>query len=170
MRKAIFLFIIYVFFVSCSSVYNVQHSKIKKENSFVVIPFKNNTETPLAGLRASSIVKGVLSSKGFNIKDIFTDIPDRDLTDREIKSLLQESKNKGIRYAVVGDVNEWRYKTGIDGEPAVSLSIRIIDLETGETVWIGTGSKSGWGHQSLGVVAQDLINDILDKINKTNNG
>ncbi len=165
MKKFIFL-IISVFIFSCSSVYNVQHSKIKKEDSFVVIPFKNNTETPLAGLRASSIVKGVLGSRGYNIRDIFTDIPERDLTDREIKSLLQESKNKGIRYAVVGDVNEWRYKTGIDGEPAVSLSMRIIDLETGKIVWVATGSKSGWGHQSLGVVAQDLINDILDKVNK----
>ena len=165
MKKFIFLFIS-VFIFSCSSVYNVQHSKIKKEDSFVVIPFKNNTETPLAGLRASSIVKGVLGSRGYNIRDIFTDIPERDLTDREIKSLLQESKNKGIRYAVVGDVNEWRYKTGIDGEPAVSLSMRIIDLETGKIVWVATGSKSGWGHQSLGVVAQDLINDILDKVNK----
>ncbi len=165
MKKFIFLFIS-VFIFSCSSVYNVQHSKIKKEDSFVVIPFKNNTETPLAGLRASSIVKGVLGSRGYNIRDIFTDIPERDLTDREIKSLLQESKNKGIRYAVVGDVNEWRYKTGIDGEPAVSLSMRIVDLETGKTVWIAAGSKSGWGHQSLGVVAQDLINDILDKVNK----
>ena len=165
MKKFIFL-IISVFIFSCSSVYNVQHSKIKKEDSFVVIPFKNNTETPLAGLRASSIVKGVLGSRGYNIRDIFTDIPERDLTDREIKSLLQESKNKGIRYAVVGDVNEWRYKTGIDGEPAVSLSMRIVDLETGKTVWIAAGSKSGWGHQSLGVVAQDLINDILDKVNK----
>ncbi|HHG74061.1 MAG TPA: hypothetical protein ENK22_03380 [Persephonella sp.] len=165
MKKFIFL-IISVFIFSCSSVYNVQHSKIKKEDSFVVIPFKNNTETPLAGLRASSIVKGVLGSRGYNIRDIFTDIPERDLTDREIKSLLQESKNKGIRYAVVGDVNEWRYKTGIDGEPAVSLSMRIVDLETGKTVWVAAGSKSGWGHQSLGVVAQDLINDILDKVNK----
>ncbi len=165
MRKFIFLFIS-VFIFSCSSVYNVQHSNIKKENSFVVIPFKNNTETPLAGLRASSIVKGILGSRGYNIRDVFTDIPERDLTDREIKSLLQESKNKGIRYAVVGDVNEWRYKTGIDGEPAVSLSMRIIDLETGKIVWVATGSKSGWGHQSLGVVAQDLINDILEKVNK----
>ncbi len=165
MRKFVFLFVS-VFIFSCSSVYNVQHSKIEKENSFVVIPFKNNTETPLAGLRASSIVKGVLGSRGYKIRDIFTDIPERDLTEREIKSLLQESKNKGIRYAVVGDVNEWRYKTGIDGEPAVSLSMRIIDLQNGKVVWIAAGSKSGWGHQSLGVVAQDLINDILDKVNK----
>ncbi|MBK3332337.1 hypothetical protein GWK41_04555 [Persephonella atlantica] len=161
-----FLFALVILFYGCSSVYNIEKGYIDNRRTFVVIPFYNNTEMPLAGLRVASIVEGVFASKGYRIADIDLKIPQRDLSRQEIRSLITELKKSKADYVVTGEVNEWRYKTGIDGEPAVSLTLKVISIKSGKTVWIGTGSRSGWGHESLGVTTQKLINELIEKSKK----
>ncbi len=139
---------------------------LDKNASFVILPFENHTETPLAGWRVSGIVEGVFSSKGFNVKEIFHDIPVKDLSSEEIKELIKKAKIKNIKYVITGYVNEWRYKTGIDGEPVVSITLKIIDTEMEKPVWIGVASKTGWGHESVGTVTQKLINKMVTVVNK----
>ncbi len=149
--------------VSCSSSINsYQNVSLVKKDSFIVLPFENNTETPLAGIRASKIAEGVLISHGFNINGKI--YKQKEYKAEEIKELLEKVKKEGYRYAVLGDVNEWRYKTGIDGEPAVNITMRIIDLKTGKTVWSGVASKSGMGYSSIGTLAQDLLNEFAESI------
>ena len=48
-----------------------------------------------------------------------------------------------------------------DGEPAVGLTLQIIDVASGDTLWSGTGGKSGWSREALAAVAQQLIRDLL---------
>jgi len=152
--------------VGCSSVYNVQNYNFDRNDSFIVIPFENLTEVPLAGQRVSGIAEGVFISKGFNISDRFYNSKDRDLSKKEIKDLIKEAYSKNLKYAVTGYVNEWRYKTGIDGEPAVSITLKIIDTKTGKTVWTAVGSRTGWGHESLGTITQKLLNEMIERIKK----
>ena len=165
MIKKFYLFLPFLAFLvfSCSSAINsYQHSQILKKEKFIVLPFENNTETPLAGIRASKIAEAVLISHGFNITEKI--YKQKEYTAEEIKNLLKKAKEEGYRYAVLGSVNEWRYKTGIDGEPAVNLTMRIVDLTNNKTVWSGVASKSGMGYSSIGTLAQDLINELADNI------
>lgn len=149
-----------VFLAGCASIYNTQRFTAKLSETYVVIPFENFTETPMAGLRASSLTEFVLASKGFRIVDRFWEQQDRDLTPAEIKKLLPAARG-AAKYAVTGNVNEWRYKTGIDGEPVVSIGIRIYDTASGELVWSSVGARSGGSYESIGTVAQRIINDLL---------
>ena len=71
------------------------------------------------------------------------------------------ARTQGARYAVYGAVDEWRYKVGIDGEPAVGVALHIIDLQSNAVVWSGVGGKSGWSRESLSGVAQKLIRELL---------
>jgi TolB-like protein len=158
MRKVYVLFFVVLFVASCATVYNVKRFPLDSKEVIAVLPFENYTETPMAGLRASSIVDGVLRAKGYSVYEKFWTEEERDLTPQEIKKLFEEVKKAGVRYAIVGSVNEWRYKTGIDGEPAVSLTVRLYDLQNNEIVWGATGAKTGWSHESLGTIAQKLIN------------
>jgi len=57
---------------------------------------------------------------------------------------------------------EWRYKVGVDGEPAAGVTLQIIDVATGELLWSGSGGKSGWSREALSAVAHKLIRDLLD--------
>ena len=66
-----------------------------------------------------------------------------------------------MRYALLGAVDEWRYKVGVDGEPAAGVTLRIIDVASGDTLWTGAGGKSGWSREALSAVAQKLIRDLL---------
>lgn len=60
-----------------------------------------------------------------------------------------------------GGVSEWRYKTGIDGEAAVSLMLSLVDLKTSQVVWSATASDTSWSNSSLGTLAQNLIQKML---------
>jgi TolB-like protein len=76
------------------------------------------------------------------------------------------SQNK-IQYALTGSVQEWRYKTGVDGEPAVSVTFNLIDMTNGRVVWSATGSRSGWSRSSVGAVGQTLIDQLLVPLEST---
>ena len=72
-----------------------------------------------------------------------------------MQGLVQE------RHALVGAVDEWRYKVGVDGEPAVGLALQVLDLQSGNVVWSAVGARSGWSRESLAGVAQKLVRDLL---------
>ena len=50
---------------------------------------------------------------------------------------------------------------GVDGEPAVGLTLQIIDVATGDTLWSGSGGKSGWSREALSAVAQQLMRRLI---------
>ena len=126
----------------------------------------NHTETPQAGLRAEAIVEGVLRANGvrdlrrypagLNNESLFEPL-DR----KQFDAALAWAKGAGARYAVAGAVDEWRYKVGIDGEPAVGLALNVIDVASGEILWSGAGGKTGWSRESLSGVAQRLTRQLL---------
>lgn len=143
----------------CSSVYNVQTADVKvdRTETIAIVPFENHTQTPDAGKQASKIVEGVARSEGFKITYAAVKIDHNDALTLD-KSLLPAA----ARYLLVGEVNEWRYKTGIDGEPAVSMMVKIYDLQTDEIIWSAIGAKSGWGFDSVGVIAQKVAEELIE--------
>ena len=148
--KKFILFFISFFILGCSSVQkNVTVSKIDKNETIAILPFKNFSQTPYAGIKASLITEGVLRSKGFKIVKAYSVKNDK-ITKKNIKSA----------YILSGKVIEWRYKTGIDNEPAVSLYIQIKNKK-GESVFVGLVSKSDLGNKSIGICAQQAVEDIF---------
>ena len=80
---------------------------------------------------------------------------------KQFDAALAWAKGAGARYALAGAVDEWRYKVGIDGEPAVGLALNVIDVASGEILWSGAGGKTGWSRESLSGVAQRLTRQLL---------
>ena len=137
---------------------------------WVMLPVLNHTEVPQAGLRAEAIVEGLLRSGGVNNITRYPAVMNADtlFEPSERKVYIEAEKWARIqnaRYAVYGAVDEWRYKVGIDGEPAVGVALHIIDLQSNEVVWSGVGGKSGWSRESLSGVAQKLIRELLGTAN-----
>lgn len=133
---------------------------------WVMLPVLNHTDVPQAGLRAEAIVEGLLRSGGVNNITRYPAIMSADTlfepSERKVYVEAEKwAKAQNARYAVYGAVDEWRYKVGIDGEPAVGVALHIIDLTTNEVVWSGVGGKSGWSRESLAGVAQKLIRELL---------
>lgn len=133
-----------------------------------VIPFVNNTETPLAGERAMSIAAAMIESRGICHVVVYRQrhqnkalFPGMSQSNSQ-GALLKWARSTHARYALTGSVNEWTYKVGLDGEPVVGLSIQLIELSTGRIVWTAVGSKSGGSRIAVSTVAQKLLNAMLN--------
>lgn len=155
--------------VGCSTIDQGKAPSLERNASWVVLPFENHTETPMAGNRAEAIASAVLHARGVgNVQRfagasgagdaLFGAAPAGGGND----AALAWAKEKGATYALTGAVDEWRYKVGVDGEPAVGVALRIVDVNTGNTLWSGAGGKSGWSREALSSVGQKLIRNLLD--------
>ena len=69
-----------------------------------------------------------------------------------------------VDYVIGGTVEEWQYKSGLDGEPSVSITLSLHDPKTREVIWTGTGSRVGWGRESTSITARKIINRLLKKM------
>lgn len=153
----------------CTTV-DVGRAPVLADNAqWAVLPFANHTETPQAGLRAESIAENLLRSQGaVNLKrypaSIATETLFEPMERKQTEAALAWARNAGIRYALTGSVDEWRYKVGVDGEPAVGLTLQVIDIDSGEIVWSAVGSSTGWSREALTAVAQKLTLKLIEPL------
>lgn len=152
---------------ACSTIDRAPSPVLAKNASWAVLPFENHTETPMAGSRAESIATAMLQARGVNsVKRYAGGAQQEALFDgqhgKRREDALSWAREEGVRYALLGSVDEWRYKVGVDGEAAVGIALEIVDVNEGKTVWSGTGGKSGWSREALAAVGQKLIRDLLE--------
>lgn len=152
---------------ACSTIDRSQPPALDKQAQWVLLPFANYTETPLAGQRAESIAAAILHGNGIaKVKRYPTTLQQEALFDSSDRKQQEEAlawaRQQGAQYALAGTVDEWRYKVGVDGEPAAGLTLQIIDVGSGDMLWSATGGKSGWSREALSAVAQQLIRSLLN--------
>jgi TolB-like protein len=152
---------------ACSTIDRSHPPTLDKQAQWVLLPFANHTETPLAGQRAESIATAILHSNGIaRIKHYPTTLQQEALFDgsdrKQQEEALAWARQQGARYALAGTVDEWRYKVGVDGEPAAGVTLQIIDVGNGDMLWSASGGKSGWSREALSAVAQQLIRSLLN--------
>jgi TolB-like protein len=132
----------------------------------------NHTDTPQAGLSAESMLEHLLRHRGVTTLQQYPAALSRDSlfepTERKVSEEAQKwARDQGARFALTGSVDEWRYKVGIDGEPAIGVTLKVIDLTDGRVVWTASGAKSGWSRQALSAVAQGVLSDMLSGLKLT---
>lgn len=154
---------------ACVTIHEGANEPVSRADSWVMLPFVNNTETPYAAERAESITASLLYAQGVkNIAESPREAKEDELSvgrkgERQKEALEWARKNR-YRYAVTGTVNEWRYKVGLDGEPVVGITLQVYALPEGKLVWSGTGSKSGWSRGAVSAVAQQVIDRLLESM------
>lgn len=160
-----------IFLLCACSTVNVSNNKVKLERSarWALLPVLNHTETPQAGLRAETILLPLLHQK--NIQQLLTypaNLSRDSLLIGNDQATLEQAKSwareQGVRYAVSGSVDEWHYKVGIDGEPAVGLSLIVWDVTTDQILWSAVAAKSGYSREAVSAVAQKLIKQLASEI------
>ena len=143
------------------------HPQLATNAKWTVVPFANQTETPYAGSRAAAITAALLDTHG--VKRIV-----RSSKPKSTKSGIAEqlepvslseniswARRNHIRYILTGHVTEWRYKVGLDGEPAVGVTLQLIDTASGKTIWNAVASGIGGSRDALSTLAQHVINKAL---------
>ena len=166
MRNFVLLLLAALAAAGCATTDSGGTAAIERNAKWVMLPVLNHTEVPQAGLRAEAITEGILRAHGIGDLTRYPAAmsPDTLLNPSERRVMEEADKwarAQGARYAIYGAVDEWRYKVGIDGEPAVGVALHIRDLQNNAVVWSGVGGKSGWSRESLSGVAQKLIRQLL---------
>lgn len=154
-------------FVSGCAVTDIHgHQSMAASARWAQLPIANYAEAPQVGQRAGAILATLLHKKG--IKSLDTAPTDQDSgglptmdPQHDYRQALKWARSNGYQYGVTGSVEEWQYKTGLDGEPAVGLSLRVVDVNSGETIWSASGSKAGWGYATLSGTAQKLMSNLV---------
>lgn len=137
--------------------------------SWALLPVVNHTQTPQAGLRAESILETLIRARGVsNLQKYPTELNSESLFEPAERAAvdrgLQWARNLEADYALTGTVDEWRYKVGVDGEPAVGMSLQLIEMRTGRVLWTAVGSKTGWSREALSAVAQKLLSRLTQPL------
>lgn len=153
----------------CTTVSTQASPALPKDAQWALLPLMNYTETPQAGLRGEAILESLMRTGGFrtlvrypsglNKESLF-----EPLSRQAIDQSLSWAKKEGIRFAITGAVDEWRYKVGVDGEPAVGLTLQVIAVNDGAVLWSAAGSKTGWSRESVAAVAQKLIAQLTQPL------
>lgn len=152
----------------CSTYRGTENVSLSSKATFALIPFVNHSNTPMAGDNVKTIVSSELKAR--NMRAVTFESVDEP---QDLKSILDENferrqaeewlKNISCNYVITGSVDEWNYKAGLDGEPAVSITVEIRDAN-GAVLFQKTGSRSGYGRESLNLAGQKVVEKLFDGI------
>lgn len=138
---------------------------------WLLLPVMNQGEPGPAGERVEELLRTVLQAdKGIEVSHYGPSLPPRGEVAVEgderarYERALAWGRDQGFRYGIGGSVQEWRYRTASDGEAAVGLSLRVVDLQSARTIFSASGARSGWGRDTLAGTAQALLRTMLESL------
>ncbi len=139
---------------------------IAAADKVAMMPVANFTDVPQAGLRAEALLESALRQIGLRQLVVYpAELNTETLFEPGERKAQAEAekwaKAQGVRYIVSAAVNEWRYKVGVDGEPAVGLMVQVKDLASGQVVYSSAGGRTGGSRQALTAVGQQLTAELV---------
>lgn len=158
-----------LFVSACSSMSTTNRAFADSSERWAILPINNLSQTAQADLQAQTLIETRLRKRGVTTVDTYAPIRQvslRDLLDPaiEMKNSLEWAKQNRYRYGLTGSINEWHYKAGADREPAVGISLKLVDLYSGDVVWQANAARTGWGYASLPAVADKVIRELLQEV------
>ena len=155
----------------CTTINTSRQSIALPHNSRIGIGlFNNNTDVPQAGYRARSIVAGLIAAKGltrqmtYKSKSTCNQLIACPNNQPSMKDMMAWGRHYRLDWIMLGSVNEWEYKVGLDGEPAAAVTLELYQVNTGKLVWSAVGSKYGTSRSGLGNTAQELLQTMIQPL------
>ena len=153
-----------LFVAACSSFTSDNSPNLPRNAQWGIVPMVNYSQTPQAGERSEQILLSVLSSHGLQPRVYPTSTQGEQalMDDNErLTGALEWAREQKLDYVVAGSVEEWQYKNGLDGEPAVGISLRVLEANSGRVLWSKSGARAGWSRESLAGNAQTVIDKLV---------
>jgi hypothetical protein len=129
-------------------------------------PFFNATNDDHAGRALSELTGSALVDRGiplYQTEELL--LSTQGETAAGPDGRYQELANTvGATHLLIGTVHEYRYKTDLDGDPAVGITIRIVDARDGRTVWQGSSSNIGYAFASVTSASQRAVRRLVRRI------
>jgi hypothetical protein len=156
---------------SCSFTVTRVHGEgpLNARARWVILPVINYAETAQAGERVEALLDTILRRDGLSTLDRYPPAKDDEAQlmtgdRRRYEESLAWAHSQRFDYAVAGSVEEWRYKSGTDGEPAIGVSLTVVNLSTNRTVWSASGSRVGTSSENASGTALVLLSELLNQM------
>ncbi|WP_277588802.1 penicillin-binding protein activator LpoB [Pseudomonas chlororaphis] len=163
--RCVSLAMVTLLMAGCSSFTGQDSPELSKSARWGVLPLVNYSQTPQAGERSEQILLSVLSSRGLQ-PQVYNGAAGQGeqalLDDNErLAGAMDWAREQNLDYVVSGSIEEWQYKNGLDGEPAVGISLRVVEAGTGKVLWSNSGARAGWSRESLAGAAQKVLDKLV---------
>ena len=153
---------------ACSSYHLPESPELLASKQWVVMPFNNFSGSAFASEQAEEITASVLKEEEINVTLYQVENINAldSVLDPSIKAMAAKKwlNQQNADYIVTASVSEWRYKSGLDAEPAVGITLKIIEVSTNKVLWQGTGARSGWGRENLAQTGMEVISEIIEEL------
>ncbi len=134
-----------------------------------IIPFENLAGYPNAGHVMADLLEAELLARGRPELMPATEVRER-LAEHEGTVLSPEELGRilGVDTVIVGRVTEYKYKVSLGEEPAVGVSVRLVDTRSGDVLWSAARSQLGrfaWVREdSLSRLSQEVAAHLADSL------
>lgn len=150
----------------CAGIHHSASPSLSCADKWIVLPFQNYSETPQAGQATARLVENALRSEGlkevaFYPSSLEDSLIEFSMSHGQYERTLEWARWQNAVYGVTGTVTEWRYKGGSDGEPAVGLTLAVVDIKSGKTLWSASGARTGWSSDALSGVGLKLVKKMV---------
>lgn len=176
MRRIILVLLLFAFALGgCGQVLRttaVDQDQINtRARKVVVLPLVNLTSTPNAGLIVGELLSTeVMARTNFRILERSEMMAYLSSGKNEVQEMLEKSaaakmgRELGVDTVIYGAVTEFRYKKGVDEDPVVGITVRMLDIPESKILWAesvtATGSMYG-GRSSLSSLAHSLCAEMV---------
>jgi TolB-like protein len=166
--KTFLLLPLFLLLTACSTVVRegVRHPLNDGPFRMVMVPFLNATDHEHAGEALTQLTGSTLLEQGvplFQTEEILSKAADETATKQEARYQEIAKANKAS-YLLVGTVHEYRYKSDLSARPAVGITLRLVNVADGRTLWQESSSKVGRVYSSLTSTAQKTVRDLVSRI------
>lgn len=135
------------------------------ESAVAVLPFRSLAGHPNGGAIVAELLQDALVRRGERnliprelTQERLASLQGQDVPVDEIGTLLDAP------YLFVGTVTEYGYRAGPTQQPAVGVTVRLVEAKTGRVAWSVTLARTGgagWLREtSLSQVAQDVAETV----------
>lgn len=154
-----------MFAAGCTSMTSKESPALPADAHWGLLPIINYSQAPQAGERSEQILLSILNQQNIQPR-VYPHSTDQEavlLDDRQrFADAMAWARQQNFDYVLSGSVEEWQYKNGLDGEPAVGISLRVLDPATGKVIWSNSAARAGWSRESLAGTAQKVLGDLVD--------
>ncbi len=182
----ILLCFIFVFLAGCATtgdIYRDPNMDFGAMQSIAVLPFSNLTRDNLAAERVRDVLINKLLSTGA-IYVVPAGEAARGIARAEIQNPFAPSPEEIVKLGgiikvqavITGVAKEYgEVRSGTTSASIISLSLQMIETQTGKVVWTASSTKGGisiWdrlfggGGQPMNVITERVVNDLIDKLFK----
>jgi polysaccharide biosynthesis protein PelC len=136
------------------------------ESRMMMPPFVNATDHEHAGQALTQLTGSILLKYGLPLhqtEEILGETAGETESTQEA-SHLRIARDNQADYLLIGVVHEYRYKPDLRANPAVGITLRLVQVKDGRTLWQGSSSKLGHAFSSLTSTAQETVRDLISKM------